>query len=139
MFYFLPSVRSGCVSIFVSKNALVRLLLNRSTPDLNVLSSYHQFSNMPSLFKIIETSFDTALDLHEQYLISQAQSAYRSFYSTETSLIKITRDMLSVMFPVQFCLISKDLILHKTDITHMITERLVSLILVNFLRSIGPQ
>ena len=77
------------------KISIVRPLLKKLGLDL-IKKNYRPVSNLPFLLKVVEkcvlSQFNRHCDDHE--LMPDFQSAYRKNYSTETSLIKLTNDIL---------------------------------------------
>ena len=80
------------------KTAIVRPLLKKLNLAL-ILKNYRPVSNLSFLSKIVERCMlSQFIDHCECYeLIPDFQSAYRQNYSTETSLIKMTNDILIAM------------------------------------------
>ncbi len=56
-------------------------------------------SNLPFLSKVLEkvVAYQLRKDLEEHHLQEHFQSAYKMFYSTETDLLQIQNEILSVM------------------------------------------
>ena len=81
------------------KTAVVQPLLKKSTLDKSILKNYRPVSNLPFVSKLVERcmldQFITHCDKH--VLIPDFQSAYRKYYSTETSLTKLVNDLLWAM------------------------------------------
>ena len=77
------------------KLAIVRLLLKKLGLDL-INKNYRPVSNLSFLSKVIERVMLTQFNQHcDNYgLLPDYQSAYRSNYSCETSLLKLTNDIL---------------------------------------------
>ena len=78
------------------KQALVKPLLKKPSLDVNNLSNYRPVSNLSFFSKVLEKVILKQLlaYLNSHSLISQSQSAYRPFHSTETALLKVTTDVL---------------------------------------------
>ena len=81
------------------KAASVTPLLKKSSLDREDLKNYRPVSNLPYLSKLIEkvvvkrlNAHMTAHNKHEYY-----QSAYRSFHSTETALLRVHNDLLQAV------------------------------------------
>ena len=77
------------------KTSVVRPLLKKKGLDL-LEKNYWPVSNLPFLSKLVEWATLAQFDQHcrEHQLLPDFQSAYRKGYSTETSLIKMTNDIL---------------------------------------------
>ena len=80
----------------VFKRSLIFPKLKKPGLDPNELNNYRPISNLSFLSKIVERA---ACDQIQEYLDTHAllpvsQSAYRSFHSTETALLKVTTDIL---------------------------------------------
>ena len=91
---------SLCEDVFASqwKNAIILPLLKRVGLDL-IMKNYRPVSNLPFLLKVVEKCMFEQLNTHcdHHYLILDYQSAYRSDYSCETALVKLTSDILNAM------------------------------------------
>ena len=77
------------------KVAVVKPLLQK--PGLNVISkNYRPISNLPFIFKLVEKCMLQQLMEHceNHNLLPDFQSAYWKHYSMETSLIRLTNDIL---------------------------------------------
>ena len=80
------------------KVAVVKPLLKK--PGLDLISkNYRPISNLPFISKLVEKCMLKQLMKHcEKYnLLPDFQSAYWKHYSTETSLIRLTNDILWLM------------------------------------------
>ena len=77
------------------KQSLIAPIIKNSSLDVNELSNYRPISNLPFLSKIIEKVAHAQFDLYltANSLYPKMQSAYRSFHSTETALIKLFNDI----------------------------------------------
>ena len=77
------------------KVAIVKPLLKKSGMEL-VSSSYRPISNLKFVSKLVESCAMDRLNEHCDYnrLIPDYQSAYRRFYSCETSVLKLVNDIL---------------------------------------------
>ena len=77
------------------KIALVKPLLKKVGMDL-INTSYHPVLNLPFLSKVVEKSVLLRFNKHcnENNLMSGYQSAYRANFPCETTLLKLTNDLL---------------------------------------------
>ena len=89
------SLKTGIVPKYF-KTAIVIPTLKASDLDPYNPSSYRPISNLPFLSKVLERVVYSRLESHltVNNLLSPSQSAYRKNYSTETSLLKVTNDIL---------------------------------------------
>ena len=76
------------------KQALVTPLIKKKTLCRNEFKKYRPISNLSFLSKILERVVAKRLNVQEQLLSNQVQSAYKRFHSTETSLLKIHNDII---------------------------------------------
>ena len=78
------------------KNAVVKPLLKKPSLDCNVLKNYRPVSNLVFLSKVLEKVVLKQLlaYLNAHSLLPPSQSAYRPCHSTETTLLKVTNDIL---------------------------------------------
>ena len=92
------SLQSGTVPSFF-KNAVVLPTLKKHGLDTNDFSNYRPISNLPYLSKLLERSVFSQLERHltENNLLPSSQSAYRKLHSTETSLLRVTNDILTAL------------------------------------------
>ena len=81
------------------KTAVVKPLLKKPSPDINLLKNYRPISNLPFLSKILEKVVLHKLlsHLQENNLSNPFQSAYRAAHSTENVLLRIVNDILSAL------------------------------------------
>jgi hypothetical protein len=81
------------------KQAIVRPFLKKPGLDMNNLKNYRPVSNLPFASKIIEkvvaSRIEDHLDKHK--LHDNRQSAYRSFHSTETALLRVHHDIATAL------------------------------------------
>ena len=90
------SLAEGCFpSIF--KNAHVRPLLKKPSLPPEDLNNYRPISNLNFISKILEKVVASRMNSHlsTNSLFLPFQSAYRSFHSTESTLLKIHNDIIS--------------------------------------------
>ena len=80
------------------KNSIVHPLLKKVGLD-HTLNDYRAVSNLPILSKVVEKCMLEQLTTHYTYkdLMPDYQSAYRTSYSCETALVKLTSDILNAM------------------------------------------
>ena len=92
------SLESGYVPASF-KNAIVFPSIKEYDSDLTDVSNYRPVSNLPYLAKLLEKVVYAQLEQHltAHTLLPASQSAYRKTYSTETSLLKVTNDILSAL------------------------------------------
>jgi len=81
------------------KTAIIRPRLKKRTLDPNDLGSYRPISSLGFLSKVVEKVVDARLAEHvsRHRLLSVVQSAYRPFHSTETAIVRVVNDMISVV------------------------------------------
>ena len=75
------------------KEAIVRLVLKKSSLDVDTLSSYRPVSNLTQVSKCLEKVIAQQLIEHTSYMTELYQSAYKSNHSTETALIAVCDDI----------------------------------------------
>ena len=78
------------------KSAIVRPLIKKPGLDHNVLKNYRPVSNLPFLSKCLEGLVAEQLNsyLSENELYAKCQSAYRTWHSTETALLRVHNDIM---------------------------------------------
>jgi len=81
------------------ESAIVRPLLKKPSLDTADLNSYRPISNLSFVSKDLERIVDSRFTEHadSQCLFSPFQSAYRKHYLTETALVKVHNDLISVL------------------------------------------
>ena len=81
------------------KQAIVSPLLKKHSLPKDDLSSYRPISNLNFISKVLEKVLHSRLLTHLESFpaLSQFQSAYRKFHSTETALLRIHNDLLLAM------------------------------------------
>jgi len=77
------------------KSALVTPLLKKASLNQEDLKNYRPVSNLPYVSKVLERVVATRFIDHctNNNLMNYYQSAYRSFHSTETALLKVQNDL----------------------------------------------
>ena len=93
------------------KKALVRPLLKKRSLE-PILKNYRPVSNLPFIGKLMERCvIDQLMDhIHVNNLMEPLQSAYKSYHSTETALLKVNADILKAMDNQEVtCLVLLDL------------------------------
>src|SRR5688572_27226751 len=78
------------------KRAVVLPLLKKHSLPKDDLSSYRPISNLNFISKVLKKVVYSRLCTHLESFpsLSQFQSAYRKFHSTETALLRIHNDLL---------------------------------------------
>ena len=96
------------------KKALVWPLLKKRSLE-PILKNYRPASNLPFISKLMERCVIEQLMDHIQTnnLMEPLQSAYKSYHSTETALLKVKADILKVMDNQEVtCLVLLDFVCH---------------------------
>ena len=77
------------------KHAIILPLLKKPSLPKDDLSSYRPISNLNFISKILEKVIKVRLNKHLESFpsLSQYQSAYRKYFSTETALLRIQNDL----------------------------------------------
>ena len=80
------------------KVALVRPIIKKSSLDPNVLKNYRTVSNLHYISKLTEkvVAGQTEKYLENNNLLDPYQSGYRKHHSTETAVLNITNNVLSM-------------------------------------------
>ena len=88
------SIHSGVVPPSL-KSAVVVPVLKKKTLDPNDCKNYRPISNLPFVSKLLERVISAQFTcyLNANHLLPAFQSAYRSFFSTESALLKVTSDI----------------------------------------------
>ena len=88
------SLREG-VFAYKWKTAIIKPLLKKVGLDL-ITKNYRPISNLPFMSKLVEKCMVTQFNKYceDNQLMPDYQSAYRSNYSCETSLVKLVNDIL---------------------------------------------
>ena len=78
------------------KKGVIRPSVKRQTLDFDIYSSYRPITNVAFLSKTLErvAATQTVNYLIDNHLRAKLQSAYRSFHSTETALLRVLNDAL---------------------------------------------
>ena len=81
------------------KKAIISPLLKNRNLDVNTLSNFRPISHLPFLSKALEKVVASQLNEHlvQNNILDKFQSAYRTGFSTETALIKISDDILQAL------------------------------------------
>ena len=81
------------------KQACVTPLLKNKLLDVDDVCSYRPHSNLPFLSEVIKKCVHIQIDMYlcENFLYGEFQLAYRSGFSCETALVKISNDILSLL------------------------------------------
>ena len=81
------------------KRAVIGPTIKKHGLDEEVYANYRPITNIAFLSKILEqvTSTQTLNYLVLNGLLAKLQSAYRAFYSTETALLRVFNDILSIV------------------------------------------
>jgi len=80
----------------VFKHALVKPLLKKKHLDSEIMKNYRPVLNIAFIRKLIEKVAAKSLThyLKQNNLLEKMQSAYRSYHSTESALLKVQNDIL---------------------------------------------
>ena len=81
------------------KTSCVAPILKKPKLNHEELKNYRPISNLKFLSKLLERSAASQIQSHfvDNNLYAKAQSAYRSGYSVETALLRVTNDILSAI------------------------------------------
>ena len=79
--------------------ALIRLLLNKTNLDSDILKNYRLVSKLTFSLKVIEKVISGRLSEHlnNNSMFDPLQSAYRYKHSTEAALIKVQNNIISAL------------------------------------------
>ena len=90
---------STCAFPSSCKSAIVLPLIKKPGLDPQVLKNYMPVSNLLFLSKLIEKVISTRILTHiaDNDLIDKFQSAYRCGYSTETVLLRVYSDIVTMV------------------------------------------
>ena len=97
-FLFNQSLSVGSVPA-IFKAAYITPRLKKADLDMSDVKSYRSISNLPVLSKLLERLVAKQLLSHldEFKLLPDLQSAYRSYQSTETAVLKVLSDILTAV------------------------------------------
>lgn len=90
------------------KKAIVNPLLKKVGCDQNVLKNFRPVSNLTFLSKILEKAVLKQLLDYIKFsnLVEIFQSANKSYHSTETALVRVANDILSMLNDRKVCLLT---------------------------------
>ena len=100
--YFTPILTAICNASITSgvvpsslKSAIVVPVLKKKNLDINDCKNYRPISNLPFISKLLERVIASQLTLYlnDNHLLPDCQSAYRTLFSTESALLKVTSDI----------------------------------------------
>ena len=92
------SLQNGVVPSLY-KEGIVRPGLKKPSLDSNIFSNFRPVTNLSYFSKTLERCVFSQLEdhLNANKLIPSSQSAYRKLHSTETSLLKVSNDILAAL------------------------------------------
>jgi hypothetical protein len=91
------TLETGCMPVQL-KEAMLKPKLKKSNLEFKEYSNFRPISNLKFLSKIIEKAVATQFMEHlNNNLEEPLQSAYKRFQSTETALLKVQNDILSLL------------------------------------------
>ena len=110
------------------KTAIIPPLLKKSSPDVDILSSYRHCSNLTQVSKCLQKVIAQQLIEHTSEMTELYQSTYKSNHSTETALIAVCHDIKSGFYNRKgTALIMIDLYAAFDTISHFILlQRLIN-------------
>ena len=100
--YFTPILTAICNASITSgvvpsslKSAIVVPVLRKKNLDVNDCKNYRPISNLPFISKLLERVIASQLTLYlnDNHLLPDCQSAYRTLFSAESALLKVTSDI----------------------------------------------